>query len=47
MAARIHALHTAGKRTLVAVGALHLVGPQGVPALLQARGYKLTQLLPR
>lgn len=47
MAERVHALHSAGKRTLVAVGALHLVGPQGLPALLQARGYKLTQLLPR
>lgn len=47
MATRIHDLHSSGKRTLVAVGALHLVGPKGLPALLQARGYKLTRLLPR
>lgn len=47
MAARVNDLHSGGKRTLVAVGALHLVGPQGLPALLQARGYTVTRLLPR
>lgn len=47
LAARVHDLHGSGKRTLVAVGALHLVGPQGLPALLQARGYTVTQVLPR
>jgi uncharacterized protein len=33
-----------GKPTLVIAGANHFCGPQGVPALLQAKGYKLEQL---
>lgn len=47
MAPRIAALHASGQRTLVAVGALHMVGPQGLPALLQAQGFKLLRVLPR
>ncbi|MCC6162308.1 MAG: TraB/GumN family protein [Acidobacteria bacterium] len=41
MADRIDALHTASPHEIifVAVGALHLVGPDNLPQLLQARGY--------
>lgn len=47
MVARIAALHASGQRTLVAVGALHMIGPQGLPALLQAQGFKVLRVLPR
>lgn len=47
MAPRIAALHASGQRTLVAVGALHMIGPQGLPALLQAQGFKVVQVLPK
>jgi uncharacterized protein YbaP (TraB family) len=39
MAERIDALHRDGKRVFVAVGALHMTGPQGLPRLLRERGY--------
>lgn len=47
MLPRIAALHDSGLRTLVAVGALHMIGPQGLPALLQAQGFKVVRVLPR
>jgi uncharacterized protein YbaP (TraB family) len=47
MAPRIAALHAGGQRTLVAVGALHMIGPQGLPALMQAQGFKVERVLPR
>ena len=46
MAARLQALHAEGAQPLVAVGALHLVGPQGLPALLQAAGFTVQALVP-
>lgn len=46
MADRIERLHAEGRRLLVAVGALHMTGPQGLPRLLAARGFRLEQLTP-
>lgn len=39
MAQGIDALHTKGQRVFGAVGSLHMIGPQGLPALLAKRGY--------
>ncbi|MFN3304377.1 MAG: TraB/GumN family protein, partial [Roseateles sp.] len=39
LADRIAALHGAGQRLLVAVGALHMSGPQALPRLLAERGF--------
>ena len=36
-------LHS-GKTWMVVAGAAHMAGPQGLPALLQARGYRVEQL---
>lgn len=46
LAARIDALHGAGQRLLVAVGALHMSGPQALPKLLAARGFEVQALQP-
>ncbi len=46
MAERIDALHRGGQRLLVAVGALHMTGEQGLPRLLAARGYRVERLRP-
>ncbi len=46
MADGIEKLHAKGQRVLAAVGALHMVGPQGLPALLAARGFTVTPVLP-
>lgn len=47
MAERIDRLHGDGKRVLVAVGALHMTGEQGLPRLMAARGYTVERLVPR
>jgi len=47
LAERIEALHHAGQRLLVAVGALHMSGPEALPRLLAARGFQVQALLPR
>lgn len=44
MAKRIDALHREGQRLLVAVGALHMTGPKALPALLQARGFRVERV---
>lgn len=46
LAARITALHGAGQRLFVAVGALHMTGPQALPRLLAAEGFTVEAVLP-
>ena len=47
MAERIATLHQRGARVFAAVGALHMTGPEGLPALLARRGFKVELLLPQ
>lgn len=48
LADAIDRLHADGKAVFAAVGSLHLVGPEGVPALLGRRGYAVKRVpLPR
>jgi uncharacterized protein len=44
MARAIDQLHQEGKRVLAAVGGLHMVGPQGLPAALAKQGYTVQRL---
>lgn len=44
MARAIDQLHQQGKRIFAAVGSLHMVGPQGLPALLAKQGYTVQRL---
>ncbi|MDR7269515.1 uncharacterized protein YbaP (TraB family) [Pelomonas saccharophila] len=46
LANRITALHGAGQNLLVAVGALHMSGPQALPRLLAQQGFTVEALLP-
>ncbi|PTT81538.1 hypothetical protein DBR42_18005 [Pelomonas sp. HMWF004] len=46
LAARIDALHGAGQRLLVAVGALHMSGPEALPKLLASRGFEVQAVVP-
>lgn len=43
-AARIAPLFDQGRRPFVAVGAGHMLGPDGLPALLAARGYRVQRM---
>lgn len=44
LAARIDALHRQGRRVFAAVGVLHMTGPQALPALLAARGFRVERV---
>jgi uncharacterized protein YbaP (TraB family) len=44
LAAGIDALHVSGLQVFAAVGALHMTGPQALPALLQQLGYKVQRV---
>jgi uncharacterized protein len=41
---KIEALFSRGRPAFVVVGAAHLVGPDGLVAMLKAKGYQLVQL---
>lgn len=44
LAERIEALHRQGRKVFAAVGALHMVGHAGLPALLRARGFAVERI---
>ena len=44
LADRIDALHASGKRVFAAVGSLHMFGPQGLPTLMEKRGYRVERV---
>jgi uncharacterized protein len=44
MADRIAAMHAGGQRVFAGVGALHMTGPNALPALLAARGFQVERI---
>jgi uncharacterized protein YbaP (TraB family) len=44
LAQGIDALHMKGQKVFAAVGAMHMVGPAGLPALLAQRGYRVQRV---
>ena len=44
MVRKIESLMAEGRTHLIAVGSLHLPGPDGLVAMLRARGYTVTAL---
>lgn len=45
LAQRVDAVHAAGARVFAAVGSLHMIGAQGLPALLAQRGYRVERIV--
>ncbi|KAF1020597.1 MAG: hypothetical protein GAK30_02420 [Paracidovorax wautersii] len=45
LARSIERLHAGGQRVFAAVGAAHMAGPHGVPALLAARGFTVERIV--
>ena len=45
LADAIDALHASGRRVFAAVGSLHMVGPNGLPARLARRGYRVERIV--
>ena len=43
LADAIDKLHAGGQQVFAAIGSLHMTGPQGLPALMKQRGYKVEQ----
>jgi uncharacterized protein YbaP (TraB family) len=46
MAEKINQLHASGKRVFAGVGVLHMVGAQGLPALMRANGFQVELVAP-
>lgn len=44
MADKIDTLHAGGRRVFAAVGALHMTGPDALPVLLRARGFRVQRI---
>lgn len=47
LAAQLQRAHADGRSLFMAVGSLHMIGPQGLPALLATRGFQVRALLPQ
>jgi hypothetical protein len=45
LAAAIESLHRRGKRVFAGVGSLHMIGPNGLPALLARRGFQVESVI--
>ncbi len=44
LARQVDTLHHSGKRVFAAVGSLHMVGPKGLPALMEGLGYQVERI---